>query len=365
MKKTFISIIVLAMVTVVTFAQVKTTETGTSIDGVVELDKTVHDFGDVITGSGPLTCEFSVKNLSNKAMAIYNVAVSCGCTDAQWTREPIQPGKTGVISVVYNNNDGPYPFDKNLTVYFSNVKKPFVLKLRGVAHEKDVPIGERFPVHLGNLGLKEMEIKGGNVTQGSQKSDVIIVANIGKTPMKLSFEDLSKNLELFVENNPVPAGQTTKLRFNISTDRSHWGKTWYYATPVVNGVKEKPIAIWAFSKEDFSTWTEAQRAKAAVPIFDTNTFNFGTVKEGEKVEAEFSCKNSGKEDFVVYKIDSDWPKTTVTPIKTIASNKSGTYKISVDTTGMPEGEAMVIITMTTNTPNRPLVNLFIGGAVKK
>ena len=347
------------------YSQVKETATGTSVDGVLEIDKLVHDFGDVVTGSGPLQCEFKVKNLTQKPMAIYNVSASCGCTDVEWTREPIQPGKTGVIRVEYANSDGPYPFDKNVTAYFSSSKKPVVLKLRGVAHEKVVTVGERYPVHLGQLGLRETEIKAGNITQGSQKSDLFMVANLGKTPMKLSFTDVSAGLEIFAPDQIVAAGETAKVRYIVTADRSRWGKSWYHATPVVNGVKQKPIDIWSFTKEDFSDWTAEQRSKAAQPVFETNTFNFGTVRQGSRVEAEFKCKNNGKSNFKVYKVDSDWDAVKVEPVKDIAPGKSGSYKIIVDTSGMPEGEAMVIITMTTNTPNRPLVNLFIGGAIKK
>lgn len=346
-------------------AQTTTKGTATVIDGIVEVDKLVHDFGDVVSGSGPLECSFTVTNLGSKPLVIYTVTVSCGCTEAEWTKAPIAKGQKGTISVVYNNEDGPYPFDKNLTVYFSGIKKPLVLKLRGTAHEKMVPLDEMYPIHMGSLGLKETEVKAGNLSQGSQKSDVMFVANLGKSPMKLEFQDVTKGLALSASPNPVPAGQTARVRFTVTSDRTKWGKNYYYATPVVNGKPQKKIAVTAFTKEDFNGWTEAQKAKAALPVFDTNTFNFDVVKQGTKVEATFTCKNTGKSDFVVYKIDSDWEKTTVTPAADIAPGKSGTYKITIDTTGMPEGENMIIITMTTNTPSRPLVNLFIGGAVKK
>jgi len=346
-------------------AQVTTKGTATVIDGIVEIDKIVHDFGDVVTGSGPLDCTFTVTNLGSKPLAIYTVTVSCGCTEAEWTKAPLQKGQKGTIKVSYNNEDGPYPFDKNLTVYFSGIKQPVVLKLRGEAHEKEIPLDQMYPIHYGNLGLKEVEVKAGNMSQGSQKSDAFMVANIGKTPLKVEFQNVTKGMAVSVSPNPIPAGATARVRYTITSDRSKWGKNYYFATPVLNGKAQRPISVWAFTKEDFTNWTEAQKAKAAQPVFDTNTFNFDTVKEGTKVEATFTVKNNGKSDFVVYKIDSDWAKTTVAPTRPVAPGKSDTYKITIDTAGMSAGENMVIITMTTNTPSRPLVNLFIGGAVKK
>ena len=94
------------------------------IDNNIEIDKLVHNFGDIAIDMGPVSCEFKIKNIGNKPTVIYNVVTSCGCTKPEWTKEPIKPGQTGTISVVYSNDEGPYPFDKNITVYFSDVKKP-------------------------------------------------------------------------------------------------------------------------------------------------------------------------------------------------------------------------------------------------
>ena len=110
------------------------TEDGAQVIEVVEFDKTVHDFGDISINDGPQTCVFTVKNIGKEPIAIYEVVTSCGCTDAQWTREPIQPGKTGAITGTYKNEDGPVPFDKTLTVYIAGVGKPVILRMRGLVH---------------------------------------------------------------------------------------------------------------------------------------------------------------------------------------------------------------------------------------
>ena len=86
-------------------------------EGMVEFDRTVCDFGDVLLSDGPLKCSFNVRNISGKPLVIYNVSTSCGCTDAKWTKEPIQPGQKGVIKVTYNGT-GRFPghFKKSITV---------------------------------------------------------------------------------------------------------------------------------------------------------------------------------------------------------------------------------------------------------
>ena len=76
------------------------------IGSQLEVDKTVHNFGDIIHKSGPVSCSFTVTNTGNQPAVIYNVVSTCGCTNVEWTREPIRPGQSGKISVTYSNDEG-------------------------------------------------------------------------------------------------------------------------------------------------------------------------------------------------------------------------------------------------------------------
>ncbi len=97
-----------------------------------EFDKTIHDFGKISQEDGPVSCTFTVKNTGDEPLTIFAVVSSCGCTGAEWTRESIAPGESGEVSATYTNDEGPYPFDKILTVYTSAQKKPVLLHLKGV-----------------------------------------------------------------------------------------------------------------------------------------------------------------------------------------------------------------------------------------
>lgn len=345
-------------------AQTRTVSGKTQIDNTIELDKTVHDFGDVLSGSGALTCTFTVKNISSEPMAIYNVVSSCGCTGVKWTREPIAPGASGTISATYTNDEGPYPFDKTLTAYFSGVKKPVVLRLRGTAYSKKLPLDQTYPVHLGSLALKETSIKAGNLSQGSQRSDALTVANIGNSTMSLSFTDVTPGLEISAEPSSIAPGETAKVTYTISASRDKWGMNTYTAVPVAGGKRLGTLSFKAFTKEDFSGWTPKQRQEAALPSFDFTTFNYDVVKSGTKVVARFPFKNTGKSTLTIHKADCDWEDAAFGPLHDIPAGKTGEITVTLDTSKMPKGENVAIITLTTNTPLRPLINLFAGGAVK-
>jgi hypothetical protein len=201
----------------------------------LEIDKMVHNFGDIMLDSGPVSCEFTITNKGSKPAVIYNVISSCGCTDVEWTKEPIMPGGSGKVSATYSNDEGPYPFDKSLTVYLSDVKKPLILKLRGISREKMRPLSELYPLHRGPMGMKEDMIRCGNLEQGGDKSETVMVANLSSKPIKVEFKDVTSNLKVSVSPNPIPAESTAELTATVSADRQKWGRNEYKAVPVIDG----------------------------------------------------------------------------------------------------------------------------------
>ena len=342
------------------------TEDAVQVGDVVEFDKTVHDFGDVSVNDGPLSCTFTVKNIGKEAIAIYEVVTSCGCTDAVWTREPLQPGKTGTISATYKNEDGPVPFDKTLTVYIAGVSKPVILRLRGVVHEKKKTVAELFGAEkLGNLGLKTLSYKVSNILQGESSSDEAKVANLGKQPLKVTFTDVSPRLTVSVEPQSIPAGETASLRFSVQSDPDVWGLHTYYATPVLNGKKAaKPLAFSALTRGNFASWTPDQRKNSAQCLFDESTVSFGTVKAGTPVQASFSFTNKGKSTMHIYSIDADTEGITATLPGETEAQKKGSIPVKLDTSSLPKGETVIMLTLTTNSPARPVINLFLTGLVQ-
>ncbi len=332
------------------------------IGGVMELDKTIHDFGDVLESDGTLSCEFNLKNIGQKPLVVYNVTTSCGCTDVRWSREPLMPGRSMKLSASYTNNEGAYPFDKTLTMYVSGVSKPVILRMRGVTHKKMEPLEKMYPVHLGVLGLRDTELKCGNLERGGARSEEAQIANLSAAPLKVEFVDVTEGLTLSVSPNPIPPKGTAHLHFTVRSVDGVWGKNYYYATPVLAGGKaDKPLKIFAFTKESFENMSREEREKAPGLTVRENTFSFGRIRRGTPVNAEWTFTNTGKMPFKAYKVDVDAAKASHTPVPVLKPGESGRLSVSLDTAGLPAGETAVIVTLTTNSPLRPIVNLFITG----
>lgn len=85
-----------------------------TVDNIVFKDDR-HDFGNLKEGDAA-DYVFTVKNSGKEDLIITRVAPSCGCTTPDWTKEPIKPGKSGMVKASYGTQGRIGHFDKNLTV---------------------------------------------------------------------------------------------------------------------------------------------------------------------------------------------------------------------------------------------------------
>lgn len=90
---------------------------------------TTFDFGK-IKQSVPVSHQFKFKNTGNIPLVISSVRASCGCTVADYTKEPIAPGAEGFVKATYNAaNAGP--FTKTVTVNANTAEGTVTLTFKG------------------------------------------------------------------------------------------------------------------------------------------------------------------------------------------------------------------------------------------
>ena len=217
------------------------------------------------------------------------------------------------------------------------------------------------------VGFKSVSLNAGNMEQGEQRSDQATVANLSRRPVRISFSEVSPGLSLSVSPNPVPARSTAVVVYTVTASRDMWGRNFYTAVPVVDG-KAYPSAklnVRAVTKENFSEWTDEQRQNGSLPFFDESTVSYGTVTRGTTVSGTFTFVNKGHSDFICHKADSETPGVTITPPAAVPAGAKGTFRVSVDTSGLPAGDNDIYINLITNSPSRPLISLFLIGRIEE
>ncbi len=97
--------------------------------GTISWSETTHDFGKIPVNN-PASVTFTVKNSGTEPIVMSAAKSSCGCTVAEFTKEPIKPGESGVVKATYNAAH-PGPFTKTVTVTFAGIANADVLVLKG------------------------------------------------------------------------------------------------------------------------------------------------------------------------------------------------------------------------------------------
>jgi hypothetical protein len=108
-------------------------------------NETTHDFGNIPV-SIPAEVTFTVKNIGTTPLIMTNAKSSCGCTVAEYTKEPVKPGESGIVKATYNAAHAG-AFTKTVTVTFDGIASGDVLTLKGVVEAPPTaPVNQAEPV---------------------------------------------------------------------------------------------------------------------------------------------------------------------------------------------------------------------------
>ncbi len=95
-----------------------------------KFEKEVHNFGEV--PEGPRAAyEFVFTNVGKEPLIIKRANATCGCTIPSWPREPILPGQSEKIRVVFTTQGKPGIFNKKVTILSNAKTSPKYIRIKG------------------------------------------------------------------------------------------------------------------------------------------------------------------------------------------------------------------------------------------
>ena len=96
----------------------------------MEFEKRVHDFGIIIQGE-KVAYTFNYKNTGGSDLIIKSAQGSCGCTVPTFSKEPIKPGESGEIEVVFNSSGRKGNQHKTISIFTNAQPNKEVLTITG------------------------------------------------------------------------------------------------------------------------------------------------------------------------------------------------------------------------------------------
>jgi hypothetical protein len=331
-----------------------------------------HDFGTIREDDGAVSFEFEYINTGKVPLILQQVKASCGCTTPEWTKEPVVPGQQGRIKVKFDPKNRPGPFVKTITVTSNAEPAINTLTIKGtvIPPQKSKlvsSLGYRFSI--GDLMLENVHVSFGDVLMGKNDTAIVnIVNSSAEKTIRPGFLKIPDHITVRFNPESLPPQEMGKIVFTFSsTLRNDWDYVIDRLFLTVNGelLPNNIISLTANVKEDFSAMTAGEFSRSPVAVFDTNTYDFGSIPVNTTVEHDFVLTNKGKNNLLVRKVNASCGCTAVQPSKTvIAQDESTVIKVQYNTQGR-NGADKKAITVITNDPRRPKVILWIKAYVEQ
>lgn len=337
---------------------------------VITFEEKTFDFGKVNEEDGKITHVFDFVNKGNSPLVINRVQASCGCTTPTWTKEPIEPGKKGSISVTYNPQGRPGAFTKSITVYSNASEDQFILTIHGEVIPKTTGDSNPYPINMSGLGLKSKVIQMNNVDKGKTQVRALEVQNSLKTPIKVTVENLPAYLTASVSPDTFRPKQEGKITFTFDSKKcAQWGPVANDVFIAINGVKNTTenfkVLVVSNVTEDFSKLTLDQKRKSPILEISERTLNLATVTVDSKKSGKFKLSNKGQNSLEIRRIINNNKELTVKALKmSIPGGHSSEIVVVINAKGLAAGDYKKSFTVQTNDPENSFLILIVNWKVK-
>jgi len=332
----------------------------------ITFEKLQHNFGAFKEDLGPQTVSFNFKNEGKVPLILNNVQASCGCTTPEWTREPVAPGAKGIIKVSYDPRNRPGVFNKTIRVTSNAENSDVVLTILGEVTPRSRTVEEDYPNEIGPLRAKTNHIAFVQMKENQIKKDSTEIINNSDKPVQLSFKTPPSHLTAVIKPSKLAPKQKGYIVVTFdATKIKSYGFVMHRIYLNVDGQDDykNSIAVSTTIEEDFSKLSAADLQNAPVVKYDGESFDFGDIKPGSKVEHTFNLQNTGKKDLIIRDVKSSCGCTAVSPSKSIVpAGASCPHTDAFDSTGK-SGRQNKTITVITNDPKNPTTVLRISSNI--
>jgi len=135
MKKIILSVFIFTLVTT-SYAQQLVTPVRVNAQPSLAVDNAIFNWSETSFDFGkikqniPVTHEFTFVNKGNAPLVISSVQASCGCTVAEYSKEPVAPGQRGFVKATYNAAKAGV-FTKTVTINSNTDQSVITLTIKG------------------------------------------------------------------------------------------------------------------------------------------------------------------------------------------------------------------------------------------
>lgn len=334
----------------------------------ITTNELVYNFGTIQEGDGLASHVFTIKNTGTGPLVITRITASCGCTQPEWSKEPIAPGKTGEVKVTYNPKGRPGPFYKTISVFSNAKKSSYTLAVKGNVTPQALQPAIIYPYSMGDLKLQTKIIIYNNIRTEETLGEKISIINEGKTSLSILLGKVPHYLTVNVQPTTLAPGETGEITLLMDAKEARRKGRITTEIPVtIESVGQKKSTndlIWVAANiiDNFAKLSAADKAKAPVAQLSGTLLDFGKLPSkgsiipliGGKVSGTIDITNSGKSPLIIYSFTSDDERLDISGGKReIKPGATATFKVTVYPRDI-KTKLEALINIVCNDPNGPV-----------
>jgi len=340
---------------------------GAQNDAQLTVEEISYNFGNINEADGPASHIFKVKNTGNGPLVITRVTASCGCAKPEWTKEPIAPGQTTDLKIIFDPKGRPGPFHKTVSIYSNGNKGSYSLSIKGNVKPKSMQPVFTYPYSIGELKLHTKTILYSSIRPEETLGENIHILNDTQQPLTVQLGKLPNYFTTEVRPSilkPGEAGEISVLLDGQATKRK--GRITGELPVTVIGSDQKEvhgqIKIAANIIDNFSKLSASEKAQAPIAKLSGTMLEFGKLPTkgsiipliGGKASISFDITNTGKSPLLIYSVTSDDERLDISGgRRELKPGATATFKVSVRPKDV-KTRMESLINVVCNDPNGPV-----------
>ena len=336
-------------------------------DAQINSDELIYNFGSIEEADGLASHIFTIKNTGNGPLVITRITASCGCTQPEWTKAPIAPGKTGDVKVTYNPKGRPGPFYKTISIYSNGKKGSFSLGIKGNVIPKPTQPVIIYPYAISDLKLDKKNVLFNSIREEETQGEKINIINEGKTSLTIHMGKAPHYLTVNAPTTPIAPGEIAEITLLMDAkEAKRKGRVTCDIPVIIKSIgqkeKEDKLHVAANIIDNFSKLSASDKGKAPVAQLSGTLLDFGKLPSkgsfipliGGKVTGSIDITNSGKSPLIVYSFTSDDERIDISGGKReIKPGATATFKVTLRPKEI-KTKLEALINVVCNDPNGPV-----------
>ncbi len=330
----------------------------------LRLSEETYDFGIIKEEDGSVAHTFSLTNSTNRPVTILSVKPSCGCTTPEWTKEPILPGKNGIVKAQFDPKGRPGYFHKSLTITTDYDNEPIVLYIKGQVSSNTAAASSEFQAVTGSLRFRSLSFNLGKIFRKDEFTQRNIdFVNTGNKPVNyLEKVDAPAHIRVEVFPKTIQPGQRGEIRIGYNGMRK--GQYGFQQDKIVlqtddDVLPAKEFTVYATLEDYFVPPTPEVLAMAPQLRIMEMTIELGNIKYRQSVTREIAFTNTGKSPLEIREIQGNCSCLVATTDKPLLKpGESGVIKI-VFTPEDRRGTQTKAVTIYSNDPQNPVQRIML------